>query len=325
MISHWSFPKDEKRLPQFAKAGFNTVIATPGELQACREHGWRAILAAPEDEAAKYLEDPIVWGYFVFDEPALKKVPYNTFVKRMEAFHGLDPKRPAYINLNEKDDPEAFIKTLKPRVLSYDYYQWWAKPEPFFPLLEKFRAAALAADIPLLCWVEAVAAAHGPPPADNEAKIRHSVYSALAYGAKGIQWWAWRPESPDCAKINAELKVLGLTLITLHSTDVFHTGPLPPQTRPVPEKFWVQSSTPSLLLGVFQNKEKQDFLLVANRDWQHDHGAELVFDSSITTIATLDKASGKWTDAKLVAKDDRKTLTLPLAKGDGILLRVSNK
>ena len=45
MISHWSFPKEESRLQQFAKAGFNTVIATPEELPYCRRFGWQALLA----------------------------------------------------------------------------------------------------------------------------------------------------------------------------------------------------------------------------------------------------------------------------------------
>ena len=39
----------------------------------------------------------------------------------------------------------------------------------------------------------------------------------MAYGAKGIQWWAWRPYNDDAANINAQLKVLGLVLIELRS------------------------------------------------------------------------------------------------------------
>jgi hypothetical protein len=131
VISHWSFPKDEPRLKPFAQAGFNTVIAVPDELPACRQHGWRALLAVSAEQVPQYVSDPVVWGYFLLDEPARKKLPYKTLVPQIEAFHQLDPSRPAYINLNELDDPAEFIKLLKPRVLSYDYYQWWAKPEPF--------------------------------------------------------------------------------------------------------------------------------------------------------------------------------------------------
>ena len=323
MISHWSFPKDEARLKLFAQAGFNTVIATPQELPACRRHGWQALLAIEAEKAGDYVRDPIIWGYFVFDEPALKKVGYETFAGRMEALHKLDPTRPAYINLNEKDDPEKFIKLLAPRVLSYDYYPWWATPEPFFPLLEKFRRAALSANIPLICWVEAVAAAHGPAPADNEAKLRHSVYSALAYGAKGIQWWAWRPDNQDAAKINAELKVLGPTLMQLRSVDVFHTAPLPPQTRALPADLWVQSPTESLLLGLFKDAVGNDFILAANRNWKAATQATLTFSGAVSAVSMLDRKTGNWVDLQLTSKGNQKTIPLQLAPGDGVLLRIT--
>ncbi|MCH8044611.1 MAG: hypothetical protein IID44_12935 [Planctomycetes bacterium] len=47
------------------------------------------------DKAEAYVDDPVVWGYHVFDEPGRKKVPYKTFVEKMQAFHKLDPTRPA--------------------------------------------------------------------------------------------------------------------------------------------------------------------------------------------------------------------------------------
>jgi len=322
LISHWSFPKDEPRLKRFAQAGFNTVIATPEELPACREHGWQALLAAPADQAREFVDDTMVWGYFLFDEPARKKVPYKTLAPQMEAFHQFDPLRPAYINLNELDDPAEFIRILKPRVLSYDYYQWWAGQEPFFPLLEKFRRAALEADIPLLCWVEAVAVPHGPAPADNQARIRHSVYSALAYGAQGIQWWGWRPDNQDAATINAELKILGPELMQLRSVDVFHTPPLPDQTRPIPKDAWVQTSTPSLLLGLLKNDQREDFILLANRNWHEATAASLTFARPVASVSILDRKTGAWKQAAL-EQGSAPTLKRRLSSGDAELLRVN--
>lgn len=325
LISHWSFPKEGPRLKQFAEAGFNTVIAVPEELPACQAKGWRALLAVRAEEVPAYVHNPIVWGYFLLDEPARKNIRYETLVPTMEAFHRLDPSRPAYINLNEKDDPQAFVKLLRPRVLSYDYYQWWSGSEPFFPLLERFRRAALDADLPLLCWVEAVAVPHGPAPADNEARVRQSVYAALAYGAKGIQWWGWRADSPDCAKINGELKVLGPELVKLRSGDVFHTAPLPPQTRPVPGHAWVQSSTAGLVLGLFRNEEGTDFLLLANRDWKTARTATLTFAVPVMRVSRFDRQTGRWIDTTLALENDRPTLAQRLAPGDGVLLRVAKE
>jgi hypothetical protein len=322
MISHWGFPKDEKQLKRFAQAGFNTVIAVPEQLPQCRKYGWKALLAVSADKADTYVDDSVVWGYHLFDEPARKNVPYKKFVKKMEAFHKLDAARPAYINLNEEDDPASFIKILKPRVLSYDYYQWWAKPEPFFPLLEKFRRAALEADIPLVCWVEAVVVPSGPIPADNEVKIRHSVYSALAYGVKGIQWWAWRPYNDDAAKINTELKVLGPVLLKLRSVGVFHTSPLPKQTRRLPAESWVQSSSENLILGFFKNDEGHEFILLANRNLKAASTAVLTFSRSVLSVTMLNRKTGKWVERPFTKKGAQQTLSHELAPGDGMLLRV---
>jgi len=322
LISHWSFPKDPALLKQFAEAGFNTVIATPEELAACRQHGWQALLAAPLDQARPLAADKMVWGYFLFDEPARKKVPYGDLAERMHQFHELDSARPAYINLNELDDPEEFIRQLRPRVLSYDYYQWWAGQEPFFPLLEKFRRAAQGARIPLLFWVEGVAVPHGPAPADNQARVRHSVYSALAYGVKGIQWWGWRPDNQDAATINAELKVLGPELTQLRSVDIFHTPPLPAQTRPIPPDAWVRTSIPSLLLGLLKNDQGQDFILLANRNWREPTTASLTFTRPVASVSILDRKGGAWKEAVL-KQDNGATLVHRLSPGDGELLRLN--
>jgi hypothetical protein len=173
--------------------------------------------------------------------------------------------------------------------------------------------------------VEAVTVPHGPPPADNEARVRHSVYSALAYGAKGIQWWAWRPESQDCAKINAELKVLGPELVKLQSVGVFHTAPLPPQTTLLPTDGWVQSPTEQLLLGLFKNPEGKDFILAANRDWKQAHTATLNFAKSVKNIEMLDTQTGHWAKMNLADSGSRKTLQHDFAPGNGILLRVETR
>ncbi|MHC4889862.1 MAG: hypothetical protein ACYTEO_10430, partial [Planctomycetota bacterium] len=128
-----------------------------------------------------------------FDEPARKNVEYEDLLKKVQAFQKADPYRPTYINLNEQDNLEEFIRIIQPWILSYDHYQWWFGREQYFILLEKFRKHSLEADIPFIVWVEACAQPNWIYPEDNAQKIRQSVYCSLAYGAKGIQWWSWSP------------------------------------------------------------------------------------------------------------------------------------
>ena len=55
------------------------------------------------------------------------------------ALRAADPTHPAYINLNNADDPVAFIETVRPDLLSIDRYQWWYGREDYIPLLERYR------------------------------------------------------------------------------------------------------------------------------------------------------------------------------------------
>ena len=322
MISHWSFPKEEKDLNLFLKDHFNTVIAVPEELELCQKHGLKALLAAEPEKAAEYVGDPGIWGYFVMDEPGRKGIELADLLPKMQAFHKLDPGKPAYINLDFHDDLDAFIKTLNPRVLSYDHYQWWAGQEMFFPMLEKFRQASLSANIPFICWVEAVCVSWGDIPPDNQAKIRHSVYCSLAYGAKGIQWWAWRNFNRDAGIINAELKRLGPTLVSLKSINVFHTPPVPKSVSPVPPDHWVQSPTKDLVLGVFQDKEEHDLILVVNREYRRGQEAVLKFATRVSVVEKIDKNTGKWTALPLSNEDKQWVTRVNIEPGDGELLRV---
>lgn len=324
MISHWGVPKDQNDLKLFLDDHINTVIAVPEEVEFCRKHALKVLLATTPDKAAAYLDDPIVWGYFIIDEPAKKRIAYSTLVPRFRKYHDFDPTKPAYINLNRADNVEEFVRMFKPRVLSYDYYQWWEGQEHFFGLLERFRRAAVGAGIPLICWVEAVVVPSGPIPIDNQAKIRHSVYCSLAYGVKGIQWWAWRNFNRDAGLINAELERLGPLLVKLRSVDVFHTAPLPEQTRAIPKGYWVQSPTKQLVLGLFQDRRENDFLLLANRDYKRSQDAVLRFARPVAAIKKMDKRTGRWVALALRKENDtpKQKVGVHLGAGDGALLKI---
>ncbi|MCH8120593.1 MAG: hypothetical protein IIC00_12815 [Planctomycetes bacterium] len=322
MISHWGIPKEEKDLNLFLKDHFNTVIAVPEQFESCQEHGLKALLAAPPEKAVEYVGNPGVWGYFVIDEPSRKGIEFKDLVPRVQSFHRLDPSKPAYINLDHHDDLDTFIKTINPRVLSFDHYQWWAGREMFFPMLEKFRRASLSANIPLICWVEAVCVSWGDIPKDNQAKIRHSVYCSLAYGVKGIQWWAWRNYNRDAGRINTELKHLGPTLVRLKSANVFHTPPVPRTTSPVPRNHWVQSPTKDLVLGIFQDREKHDFILVVNREYRRGQQAVLKFMTGVSVVEKINKSTGKWMALPLRHQGKDQIVKFNIHPGDGELLHV---
>ena len=233
----------------------------------------------------------------------------------------------------------TYMDVVKPELLSYDFYQWWWGSEWYYSRLEVHRSAALAADIPLLVWIEANAAVSqesgGAGPAylpDNQQRLRQSVYTSLAYGVKGIQWFVYSlifgpgaeltRSGQDIAKINAELQVLGPTLMQLHSVDVFHTAPLPRDTRPLPPDYWVQCTGRDWVLGVLKDTAGADYLLVANRDWQRGRSALLQFPRGVRAVQSMAKRSGRWWDLELRENRGRQFVACAIGPGDGELLKV---
>jgi hypothetical protein len=354
MISYWGGPKDDASAQAVVDAGFNTVMCRSDTLDLCRRHGLKALLFDVKPERASTLrEDKAVWGYCLQDEPSSERFP--ALAESAAAFRRADPNHPAYVNLGWQVCPRTFVDVVRPQVLSYDEYWWWWKGD-YFSMMEEYRGVAQSAGIPLICWVEANAGPDsevGPAKIhlnDNLAKLRHSVYCPLAYGAQGIQWFVDRlifngnqltPAGKDVAVINAELKCLGPILLGLHSLDVYHvaTPDVPKNTRLLPHHYWVQTATNDTILGTFKDAANRDFLMVVNRKVDKAQPVVLRFGRPVTAVEKFDKQKGKWTSlaivkaeqfdkqddwAKLFALRRRGHLAVEftLSAGDGELLRV---
>lgn len=341
MISTWGAPTDEDSAKLFADTGFNVVMAPVSMLDILAKYKMKAIaMGVGPAEVAKIKNHPAVWGYYVRDEP-WNQADYDKVAAEAEAIRKVDRSRPCYVNLGgAMEGHPTFLNTVKPDFLSFDFYQWWWRKtfgDHHFSRLESYRRAALDAELPLMCWVESSsdpryewgeAGASWLP--DNPQKLRHSVYTNLAYGVKGIQWFtaglAFTPGADgkivrnkagdDIAAINAELKVLGPVLVGLTSTHVYHTSPVPKTCRMLPISFWVNTDSKNTLIGAFKDKRNNDYLLVVNKDWKNSNSIKLTFDSAVKEVESLNRTSGSW---KSVLKSGRVNLELDM--GDGVLLR----
>ncbi len=344
MISLWGGPGNAELARCLAEdARFNTVMAGvaftpaggPELLDLAHEHGMRVLMKVdPETVSDETISHPALWGYYVFDEPVQQKVTYADILPAATAHRAVDRSHPVYINLNNADDPVAFIETIQPDLPSIDRYQWWYGREDYFPLLQRYRELSLEHDIPLVWWVEANADENRSNyPEGNQQMLRQSVYTALAYGVKGIQWFGWgeacswepkgegrwglKPAGEDVAAINAELQVLGPTLMGLESVDVFHTPPLPTDALLVPDDHWVQATGGELVLGLFKDAKRRDHILVANRDHESAREAILALKRGGKRVRRLDRHTGDW-----VRVEDTTPLRINLGAGDGELLRI---
>ena len=363
-------PDDEALIKALAELDYNVIMWDSSKLELCRkynlklmiDHGqqgwdppgdsrwavrWREYMkkAGPltPEMAASHIGDDDVWGYCIFDEPKAER--FEDMRAQQAVFNEADPTHPAYINLlsGGGDYLAKFMEAVKPNILSYDFYQWWWGREGHFTNLEQYRAAALAADVPLFCWVEINAnkeseRGEGAPPADNLIKLRQSVYTNLAYGVKGIEWFTTpnvfehgtanvTSGGRDVGVINKELKKIGPVLVKLKSTEVFHTEPVPASTKKLPAEHWLQSETEDIVLGFFKEKNRTgaDYVMVANKSIEGQCSVVLKFSRGVLKVRKFDKIRGKWKTLSISSTGNVKTVNFLLSGGDGDLLKIYRK
>ncbi len=318
--SQYKATNTDARMKAIADAGFTVVDGPASNLDLCRKHGLKLMLSdVPPEKARTVSGHPALWGYHIIDEP-LHNLP--ALKKLHDAYRAADPDHADYSNLISLGGEylSSYMEVIRPRILSYDFYQYWWGREGHFAKLELYRAAARKANVPMVLYFEADSSPEalwgwGPEGPkyrpDNGPRIREGVYTALAYGLKGVEWfWAGAmfkdgtSELNECgrdvATINAELKVLGPVLMKLRSVDVFHTEPLPRDTKAIPPEHWLQATCygyPGMVMGTFRDDAGTDYALLANTnpDGPKTVAMEIRRKFPMKTVEKFDRKTGKWT------------------------------
>ena len=145
---------------------------------------------------------PSLWGYQIKDEPTVAQFgAVAAFSDQVAAavpgklrFNNLLPHAPLLqLNASSYDEyVQAFVDTVRPDVLSFDYYpsfqnDEWANPpsmSDYRSNLADMRRHALAAGVPFWNFF-GVQHVFGGQPDPTEAQIRWQVFTSLAYGSKG--------------------------------------------------------------------------------------------------------------------------------------------
>jgi hypothetical protein len=296
-----------------------------------------------------------VWGYHLADEP-YPEDQFAPVAARADAIRKVAPGHVPFVNVLSTTGHflRAWMATYRPELLSFDYYQWWWGSDRYFEKLEQFREAAVLAGVPFASCVEASAnpaIERGDRTylADNRARLRQSVYTTLAYGAKGIEWFnasmvfepdgTLSPAGRDAAALNAELLRLGPVLVPLRSEGVHHTPPLAAGTRAAPKEHWVQvageEGRPGLVMGTFTDDAGLDYVLVANRDFREGQMVTVRLQSKWLGIAPwhkpkqysygieqFDRANGAWVT---VSSSSFVGFNFSIGAGDGELFRITTR
>lgn len=346
-------------------------------LEASAKHGLRLFVtdhkrltgvADPTREAVEsvvrdYSRYPALGGYYVWDEPGPAQFP--AVRKIYDVLRELDPSRlplnamvPSYGPHHYPDDyPEfarQFLDTVDPPVISFDFYGLSQPPDDraapiaispdLYRDLDLWSSLARDRDKPL--WFYPSSCHWATIVRPTAATLRFQVYTAAAYGAKGIQYFVARsftgdkidfvdaPLSPDGTpgatydafkEVNRELAAIGPALMQLEKDRVIHTDPVPHGAAPLRGGHaGILGADNDLILGFLRDpavpassretgnlsptpKTARRFVLVVNKDLKSERNVFLRFDGPTVLVP--------YPEATPLAASDHARFLLPAGGG----------
>ncbi|MHC4517795.1 MAG: hypothetical protein ACYTAS_04340, partial [Planctomycetota bacterium] len=217
-------PADLDALKELRACGFNLAgFVEPPDLDVVSEAGLKGLVshgstwvdendcrlddAQIDQRVADFVQQvgqhPATFGYCLKDEPGTQFFPGLS--KWVGAFRKTAPQACAYItlfpnyassqqlNVSEYEQYlESYVQTVRPRFISYNHYALMkdgSLRNGYFQNLEAVRDAALRHGLPFWSTVMSVAHFHYAEP--TEAGLRFQLYTALAYGGRGIAWFTY--------------------------------------------------------------------------------------------------------------------------------------
>jgi len=292
-----------------------------------------------------YATNPAMHAYFLFDEPDTSDFSGLAYAK--QKLHELDSNHVAAVSLlgDEGSPPswgaptfdsylQQFMDQVQPEVLfcgSYNPDSWGHHGN-----LEIIRSTAIQYDIPF--WSIYHACDAWGINTHSAGQIRFHVYSALAYGTKGLCAFMYYsiPAHANNAILNndnsknqlyyyqqaisSEIKTLSKTLIKCTSTAVYHTPTsIPNRGRGIQAGDLVTAvSGGNALMGEFTNDVGAIYLMLVNNDFSNGKTITFTFDNSVTGLQKIDKLSGKLITCNMSGH----TLAISFTPGNGELIKV---
>lgn len=194
-------------------SGFTNVDSVQKALNLAQALGIKIFIWCPElktqteKTVIRFKDHPANAGYFLQDEPSTTYSP--SLKKLVEKIESFDNTRFCYINLlpnyhsnkdyvaeNYEEYIKHFVENIPLKILSFDFYpivnNYYLRPS-WYNNLEIIKNESEKEGIPF--WAFALTSSHWEYPIPTLEHLRLQVYSNLAYGAKGIQYFTfWIPD-----------------------------------------------------------------------------------------------------------------------------------
>lgn len=307
--------------------GFPTADSMAAALDMAQLAGVKLLVSCPElksdPEATvkRFMNHPAVAGYYLRDEPNTSEFPeLAEWAKRIRATDG---EHYCYLNLlpnyaslemlqaeSYRDYVSRFDKEVPLQLLSFDFYPIVDDTirAGWYDNLEVFSDEARKAGKPF--WAFALTTAHTPYPIPTLAQLRLQMYSNLAYGAQGLQYFTyWNPRDTTVwnfhhapitvdgkrtdvydkiTEMNREIKALTGVFLGSEVLSVYHTGDVIPEntkpleTLPAKVKF-LRTEGQGAIVSELRNGANK-FLVIVNRDYKQRMKLEIGLDESVSRI-----------------------------------------
>lgn len=308
-----------------------------------------------DNVVADYSRHPAFWGYFLADEP--KASDFERLALLKEHLAAKDKQHPVYINLlpsyaaqaqratfSYREYIDRFVQVVKPALLSFEHYPIieYGMRDDYYDNLEIIRRTAMDHRIPF--WSMALAIAYDPYPQPEHSHLRLQLYSGLAYGARGLHYFAYSvptdkaytynqalldstgkptPLFADAVRINAEIQKIGSVLGTLTSTGVFHTDPVPAGSAPINQRLPITKiEGRSILAGFFVDKKRHKYVMLVNKNYNFGSLPRVTFAPNVKTVVEIPKNNLAPSEISWDRDDSDKSYSVLLKAGDGRLFRI---
>jgi len=273
----------------------------------------------PEKTVKRFINHPALAGYFLRDEPVRKDfAELGDWAKKIEA---IDKNHFCFVNLiasinTTKTDAlgtstyaeyvNTFATEVPSQLLSFDFYPILTGGihESWYAGLEVFSAEAKKLGKPF--WAFGLASSYNElHPIPTLPALRLQLYSDLAYGAQGLEFWAyWMSQGLSCAPIgldgkrtivydriktiNNEIQNLAGVFVGAKMVSVKHTGVVIPkgtsQLTSLPSAIKVfETEGAGALVSILENGPNT-FFVVVNRDLNKSMPFTILGDSSLKKV-----------------------------------------
>lgn len=315
-----------------------------------RQRGFKANL---ERMAADYKRHPALWGYYVADEPHSSEFPNLAAINKH--LLKVDPRHIPFINLyptyattkqlgnrTYEHHVGEFLRTVRPRLLSFDHYalmRGGIRPD-YFRNLEIIRRQGIKHNTPF-SYILLVSPHYGYRD-PSEADLRWQVNTALAYGAKGIMYFTYTalhieddkygsglldehgrrtPKYDYVRQINAELKKLAPTLMRLKSVAVYHTSPLPKDTKRLPKDGLIRIDGGEFVVGQFNSDRGARYAMFVNRSTEKSSRVRIRFSQEVE-LREVSRKTGRLRGIHVDEESGEWVWRARFAPGEGRLVRI---